>query len=209
MSQHFKKKEAGNICLIFTLPYSGIEKDKTSKNVINVKGACIVEVSVKGWQTNTSRHIFITWSLYSLHLIVVRVDAKICLHHKIKLWLLASPFLPSFPLSFLHFFHDMLAEIIFARTLRRQRLEERSLLFSLIKCFTPGHTKTPLPPSVADPNLPPPKRSSLEGTQSLIYKLFIIIYWSFCFVSFYSFSPQTLYFLDRYAPKYIGFITTI
>ena len=42
------KNEAGNICLIFTLPYSGIEKDKTSKTVINVKGTCILEVSVKG-----------------------------------------------------------------------------------------------------------------------------------------------------------------
>ena len=43
------QNEAGNICLIFTfLPFSGIEKDKTSKNVIDTKGARIVEVSVKG-----------------------------------------------------------------------------------------------------------------------------------------------------------------
>ena len=39
---------AGKLCLIFTLPFSGIEKDETSKNVINMKGASIVEVSIKG-----------------------------------------------------------------------------------------------------------------------------------------------------------------
>ena len=44
----------------FTLPFSGFEKDKTSKNVINMKGTRIVEVSIKGLKTNTSRHIFIT-----------------------------------------------------------------------------------------------------------------------------------------------------
>ena len=108
----------------------------------------------------------------------------------------------------------MRAEIIFARTLRSQRLRERSRLLSLIKGFNPGHTKTPLPHTRADPNpsLPRPfptpllKSSSLEGKRSLIYKSFITIYLSFCFVSFYSFSPQTLYLLDWYAAKYIGLI---
>ena len=111
----------------------------------------------------------------------------------------------------------MRAEIIFARTLRSQRLRERNQLLSLIKGFNPGHTKTPLPHTRADPNPPSPrpfptppppplKSSSLEGKRSLIYKLFITIYLSFCFVSFYSFSPQTLYLLDWYAAKYIGLI---
>ena len=55
------QNEARNICLIlFTLPFCGIEKDKGSKNVINMKGARIVKVSIKGLKTNTSRHIFIT-----------------------------------------------------------------------------------------------------------------------------------------------------
>ena len=81
----------------------------------------------------------------------------------------------------------MLAEIIFARTLRRQRLEERSLLFSLIKCFTPGHTKTPLPPSVADPNPPPqpspPKKIIIRGYTifdlQIIYHYLLILLFRF------------------------------
>ena len=35
------------ICLLFTLAFSGIEKGETSKNVINMKGARIAEVSIK------------------------------------------------------------------------------------------------------------------------------------------------------------------
>ena len=105
----------------------------------------------------------------------------------------------------------MLAEIIFARTLGRQRLRERSWLLSLIKGFNPGHTKTPLPHTRADPNPSPPpnpplKSSSLEGKRPLIYKLFITIYLSFFFVSFCCFSPQTLYLLDWYAATYISLI---
>ena len=41
------QNEARKICLLFTLAFSGIEKGETSKNVINMKGARIAEVSIK------------------------------------------------------------------------------------------------------------------------------------------------------------------
>ena len=46
---------------MFTFLFSGIEKDKNSKNIINMKGARrIVEVSIKELNTITSRHVFVT-----------------------------------------------------------------------------------------------------------------------------------------------------
>ena len=60
VSKHFTN-EAENFCVMFTFLFSGIEKDKNSKNIINMKGARrIVEVSIKELKTITSRHVFVT-----------------------------------------------------------------------------------------------------------------------------------------------------
>ena len=46
---------------MLTFLFSGIEKDKNSENIINMKGARrIVEVSIKELKTIISRHVFVT-----------------------------------------------------------------------------------------------------------------------------------------------------
>ena len=59
--QAFHKMKPRTFFLMFTFLFSGIEKDKNSKNIINMKGVRrIVEVSIKELKTITSRDVFVT-----------------------------------------------------------------------------------------------------------------------------------------------------
>ena len=106
----------------------------------------------------------------------------------------------TFSSAFLTSFCGMLA-----RTPRGQRLIlENGALLSLINRFTARHTKTPLPPTpiLTPPNLllplplpplPPPSSSEVQKLHDLLFTHYVRDF--FCFVSFYSFSPKSLYLL--------------
>lgn len=106
----------------------------------------------------------------------------------------------TFSSAFLTSFCGMLA-----RTPRGQRLIlENGALLSLINRFTAWHTKTPLPPTpILTPLIsyyhshshpsPPPSSSEVQKLHDLLFTHYVRDF--FCFVSFYSFSPKSLYLL--------------